>query len=212
MLVPLALAAAYAGGWPFALFWTLCAAAVLYEWVALVSGPGRTLWIAGGVLYAGLPLMATLLLRADPAFGLAAILLIFAVVWSTDIAGYFVGRAIGGRKLAPRISPGKTWAGAIGGAVVAVLAAAAVAALTPSVPVLPLAALGLLLSAASQAGDLFESFVKRRFGAKDAGNLIPGHGGVMDRIDGFYAAVLVAALIGLARGGFAAPARGLMLW
>lgn len=212
VLVPLALVTAWLGGWPFALFWALGAAAVLYEWIALVSGPRRALWIAGGVLYAGLLLAATLLLRADPAFGLTAILLVFAVVWSTDIAGYFVGRAIGGRKLAPHISPGKTWAGAIGGAVAAVLAAAAVAALTPSAAVLPLAALGLLLSIASQGGDLFESFIKRHFGAKDAGFLIPGHGGVMDRVDGFCAAVVLAALIGLMRGGFAAPARGLMLW
>ena len=212
VLVPLALGTAYWGGWPYAVFWAVGTLAVLYEWMTLVKGPGALMpWRFAGVLYAAVLFAGAMLLRSDSAYGLPAILLLFAVVWTTDIAGYFVGRAIGGAKLAPRISPGKTWAGAIGGAAAAVLAAFCVARASES-PALPLLLLGLLLSVASQAGDLLESFIKRRFGAKDAGFLIPGHGGVMDRIDGFWAALLVASVIGLARGGIEAPARGLMLW
>jgi phosphatidate cytidylyltransferase len=212
VLVPLALGTAYWGGWPYAAFWAVGALAVLYEWMALVNGPNaQPLWRIAGLFYASALFAGAVLLRNDPTYGLPAILLLFAVVWSTDIAGYFVGRAIGGAKLAPRISPGKTWAGAIGGGAAAVLAALCVAWATQS-RIVPLLMLGLLLSIASQAGDLLESFIKRRFGAKDAGFLIPGHGGVMDRVDGFWAALMVAGIIGLARGGFETPARGLMLW
>jgi phosphatidate cytidylyltransferase len=216
VLVPLALGTAYWGGWPYAVFWAVATLAVLYEWMSLVTGPkgeagALMLWRLAGLLYAGVLFAGAMALRSDTAYGFSAILLLFAVVWSTDIAGYFVGRAVGGAKLAPRISPGKTWAGAIGGAVAAVLAAFVVAATMQS-QVLPLMVLGLLLSVASQAGDLLESFIKRRFGAKDAGFLIPGHGGVMDRIDGFWAALVVASVIGLIRGGLESPARGLMLW
>jgi phosphatidate cytidylyltransferase len=212
VLVPLALGTAYWGGWPYTVFWAAATLAVVYEWMSLVTGPGALMfWRAAGLLYAAALFAGAILLRADPVYGLPALLLLFAVVWSTDIAGYFVGRAVGGAKLAPRISPGKTWAGAIGGAAAAVLAAFCVASAVQT-RIVPLLVLGLLLSVASQAGDLFESFVKRRFGAKDAGFLIPGHGGVMDRIDGFWAALVVASVIGLIRGGVEAPARGLMLW
>lgn len=215
VMVPLALGTAWWGGWPYTLLWGAGALAVLYEWQTLVKGPGGSgslaLWRLAGIAYAAALFAGAMLLRGDPVFGLSAIMLLFAVVWATDIAGYFVGRAIGGAKLAPRVSPGKTWAGAIGGAVAAVLAALGVAWVAGS-PLLPLVGVGLVLSVASQAGDLLESAVKRRFGAKDAGFLIPGHGGVMDRIDGFWAALVVASLIGLVRGGLDAPARGLMLW
>jgi phosphatidate cytidylyltransferase len=176
-----------------------------------VTARQRT-WVAGGVAYAGALVLATIALRSDSRLGLQSVLLLFAIVWATDIAGYFVGRAIGGPKLAPRLSPGKTWAGAIGGAAAAVLASIGLLAFWDLGGVLTAVLLGLGLSIASQAGDLFESWIKRRFGAKDAGRLIPGHGGVMDRLDGFWAAVVVAALIGVARGGLGAPAQGLMLW
>jgi phosphatidate cytidylyltransferase len=168
--------------------------------------------VAAGVLYAGAGLVAPVLLRADPEFGFAALILLFAVVWGTDIFGYFAGRAIGGPKLWPRVSPKKTWAGAIGGALAAVVAAMVIAAALGLANVRAIGIVALLLSIVSQAGDLMESAIKRRFGAKDAGHLIPGHGGLMDRLDGFVAAAFAAGALAILRGGFDAPARALLVW
>jgi phosphatidate cytidylyltransferase len=170
------------------------------------------LWVAGGVLYASILLISVAVLRSDSAFGFWAILYLFAIVWATDILGYFVGRWIGGPKLSPRLSPKKTWSGALGGALGAVLAGAAVIRYAGIAHFSAIVGLGLILSAVAQSGDLFESGVKRRFGTKDAGHVIPGHGGFMDRLDGFLAAALAAAIIGIARGGLNAPARGLLVW
>lgn len=170
------------------------------------------LWAAAGVLYAGSMLVACVLLRSDAAYGLVAIVLLFAIVWTTDILGYFVGRFVGGPRLWPRLSPKKTWSGAVGGICGAVIAGLAVGHYAHLANPLAVAALALVLSAASQGGDLFESSLKRRFGVKDAGRVIPGHGGIMDRLDGFLAAAVVAAVIGVARGGLEAPARGLLVW
>ena len=257
VLAPVAIAAAYAGGWAFGGFWLIVAVGIWWEWNTLVSGPGNRLlfvlgataltlaliiaeigmtrtpmliiilgtlgagvfaradrrtWAAGGLLYAGVILAAPITLRRDPQFGAIAILFLFAVVWATDILGYFLGRAFGGPKLAPRISPNKTWSGAIGGSVGAILAGVAVAWLAKLDHVLAIAFVALLLSIAAQAGDLFESAVKRRFGAKDASHLIPGHGGFMDRVDGFAAAAVVAVVVGIIRGNLDAVAQGLLLW
>jgi phosphatidate cytidylyltransferase len=170
------------------------------------------LWAAAGVLYAGSLLIACVLLRSDAQYGFVAIVLLFAVVWTTDIVAYFVGRMVGGPKLWTRVSPKKTWSGAVGGLAGAILAALAIAHYANLANSLAVAALALVLSVASQAGDLFESAFKRRFGVKDAGHVIPGHGGIMDRLDGFLAAAVVAAVIGVARGGLEAPARGLLAW
>ncbi len=125
-------------------------------------------------------------------------------MWATDIFAYFVGRAVGGPKLAPHISPGKTWSGAIGGTAAAVIAAALVGLWLPQSSTL-LGLLALALSVVSQAGDLFESWVKRRAGVKDSSHLIPGHGGVMDRVDGLVAAAVALYLIGAAAGGIGHP-------
>ncbi|MCF3639079.1 phosphatidate cytidylyltransferase [Rhizobium sp. TRM95111] len=154
-------------------------------------------WLGWGVVYAGLSSVSLSAIRGDDLTGLMAMIFVFAVVWGTDILAYFVGRAVGGPKLAPRISPGKTWSGAIGGAVSAVILGTAVymAYFTLDTVWIPLIA--LVLSVFSQIGDLFESFVKRRFGVKDSGNLIPGHGGVMDRVDGLVFACFAAFLIGI---------------
>lgn len=159
---------------------------------------GRTWWLGGGILYAGLSGVALAGIRGDGSAGLVAMLFVFAVVWATDIAAYFSGRFFGGAKLAARISPSKTWSGAVGGALAGIIAGTAVAfvARAETSPVIPLAA--LILSAASQAGDLFESWVKRRFGVKDSSHLIPGHGGVMDRVDGLVFAAFAAYLIAAA--------------
>jgi len=117
------------------------------------------------------------------------------VVWGTDIAAYFTGRAIGGPKLAPRISPGKTWSGAVGGAVIAMIAGTALIYVVEGAFLWPVAFLALILSIISQSGDLFESYIKRRFGVKDSSHLIPGHGGVMDRVDGLVFASIAAFLV-----------------
>jgi phosphatidate cytidylyltransferase len=209
VLAPVAIGTAYVGGWSFALFWTAAAVAVAWEWTRMVVSPA---WITGGIIYAAALFAAPVLLRADGGYGLLAIVLLFAIVWSTDIFGYFAGRAIGGPKLMPAVSPKKTWAGAIAGTFGAMIIAALVASLSGSFNALAIAGIALLLSICAQAGDLFESFVKRKFGVKDSSQLIPGHGGVMDRLDGFWAAAVVGCLIGLARGGFDAPARGLLVW
>lgn len=255
VLAPLAIAVAYWGDWPFAVFWAIAALAVWWEWVRLIDPRGsqgalalgacallleallaasdrvdkaliiillalfgiavtatkHARWIAGGIVYASALLIAPLVIRADQAFGFQAILLLFAIVWSTDIGGYFGGRALGGPKLAPAISPKKTWSGAIVGTAVAVGAALAIGRWQGS-PITPIALIAVFLSIASQAGDLFESAFKRHFDAKDASGLIPGHGGVMDRLDGFIFAALVAAVFGVLRGGLESAGRGLIAW
>ncbi len=169
-------------------------------------------WIAVGVIYAGAMLLAPVVLRADAEFGFVVMLLLFAVVWTTDVVGYFVGRALGGPKLWPRVSPNKTWSGALAGTAAAILVAIALASTTTRTSLLPIAVVAVMLSIVAQLGDLFESAVKRRFGAKDAGQLIPGHGGLMDRLDGFLLAAAAAALFGSMRESMEAAARGLLVW
>jgi phosphatidate cytidylyltransferase len=170
----------------------------------------RRAWSGAGVLYAGVLVLAPTLLR-DGAHGAAAMFFLFAVVWVTDILGYFVGRAVGGPRLALRISPKKTWAGAAGGALGAVAAGVVFAALA-GYSIVGSGATAFVLSLVSQGGDLIESGFKRRFGVKDASHVIPGHGGLMDRLDGFIAAAGVAVLIGIVRAGSGEAAQGLLLW
>ena len=180
--------------------------------VVTLASKERRAWCVGGVLYAGALLVAPVLLRRDPALGFVALIFLFTVVWLTDTAAYFCGRALGGPKLMARVSPNKTWSGAIGGAVGGIIGGLAVASYAGIGNPAAIAALALVLSIASQAGDLIESAIKRRFDAKDASHLIPGHGGVMDRLDGFVIAATVAAAVGIARGGLELPAQGLLVW
>ena len=218
VLAPLAIAIAYVGGTWFIGFWLLAAAGVLWEWMGLVAAarslpsPARAGWIALGACYAGAMLAAPLVIRADAALGFIAMIFLFAVVWATDVAAYFAGRLVGGPKLWPAISPNKTWSGALAGAAAGTVAGSAVAAAGGIGPLAPIVAASFLLSVAAQFGDLFESALKRRFGAKDASHAIPGHGGLMDRLDGFLAAAVAAALVGVARGGLDGAAAGFLLW
>ena len=221
VLAPVAIGVAWLGGWPFVLFWVAAACIVLWEWTRLVTGSSplgtRTTvtfcaWMVAGLLYAGVLLLAPAILRRDPLLGFGAIMFLFAVVWATDIAAYFAGRAIGGPKLWSTISPNKTWSGAIAGALGGVAAALVVVHLAGLVVAPMLVLVAFVLSVASQAGDLLESGLKRRFGAKDSGDLIPGHGGLMDRLDGFLTAALAAVMVGLLRGGLDGSARGLLVW
>ncbi len=178
------------------------------------SDANRRFLAGAGVLYAGAAMLAPALLRASPTQGVAAMLWLYAIVWGTDIGAYFGGRLLGGPKLWPAVSPGKTWSGALIGAFVATGLAMIVAAL--SVPValrwLPLIEIGLFTSALAQAGDLFESGMKRRAGVKDSSRLIPGHGGLMDRLDGFIVGAAFAAAIAWARSGGPWIAPGLLVW
>ncbi|MGY3615506.1 phosphatidate cytidylyltransferase [Bradyrhizobium sp. USDA 10063] len=176
-----------------------------------VISPEQRQWTIAGFCYAAVAEVASVLLRRDPDEGFVALMFVLLVVWATDIGGYFAGRSIGGPKLWPRVSPKKTWAGALGGFVGSLVVAAGFAAFGLG-PVAPLLVLGAVLSVISQFGDLFESAVKRRFGVKDSSHLIPGHGGLMDRLDGFVAAVAVAAIFGFLRGGADGVGRGLMVW
>ena len=178
--------------------------------VALLSSDHRR-WTATGFLYAAAAEVASVVVRLDQIKGFAALILILLVVWVTDIGGYFAGRGIGGPKLWPRVSPKKTWAGAIGGFAASLAVAGGFAALDLG-KTGPLLLLGAALSIASQLGDLFESAVKRRFGVKDSSHIIPGHGGLLDRLDGFVAAIVLAAIFGFLRGGVDGVGRGLMVW
>jgi phosphatidate cytidylyltransferase len=255
VLIPLAVAIAYAGGWLWAALVTFAAIGLFVEWLAIVGlsgamrvtvpgvaalavaglcfaigrldaalivlavgfiavvsiAPERRSWAAAGFLYAAAAEIASVLVRLDPVKGFAALMFVLLIVWVTDSGGYFAGRGIGGPKLWPRVSPKKTWAGAAGGLVASLAVAAGFAALDLG-KTLPLLVLSAVLSTVSQLGDLFESAVKRRFGVKDSSQIIPGHGGLMDRLDGFVAAVVVAALFGFLRGGADGVGRGLMVW
>ncbi len=191
----------------------------------LAFAPGGRPAAAGGVAWVGVAGLSLLWLRADPVAGRADLLFVMLLVWASDIGAYAAGRSIGGPKLAPRISPGKTWSGSAGGVLAAAVVGAGVAwafeAWSPGAGspgsgspgagagvavVARAAAVAGVLAAVSQAGDLCESAVKRRFGQKDSGRLIPGHGGLLDRMDGVLAAAPVAALLALEAG------RGVALW
>lgn len=159
-------------------------------------------WAATAQLHLGLAVIAILFLRAQPEVGLNLVIFLFAMVWMSDIGGYIAGRIIGGAKLAPQISPNKTWAGAAG-ALLFALAAAVLAARLASIAAEPVLLVAAVLSVGTQAGDLFQSRIKRRFDVKDSGALIPGHGGVLDRVDGLlFAAPLLALIVLVFGAGF----------
>jgi phosphatidate cytidylyltransferase len=257
VLVPLALAGVYLGGYVFLAFALIIGVLIAWEWshivldkspyrsalilaffvvflgmlvfagslqYAILSAPlfmlvvflnapkGKQWWMVAGLAYAALPVMGLILLRKDPIFGLAAVMVIFLLVWACDTAAYFTGRAIGGPKLSPGISPGKTWAGFVGGVTASGLVGISAGFLVAPASPLMLGSFAAFLGAVSQGGDLVESAIKRYFGIKDSGNLIPGHGGILDRLDGVIAAVVVACLIGMAKLGPQGAAKGVLIW
>ena len=195
VLIVLALAAAFLGGYVFAVFAALAAVLIFHEWRKIVAGWGFG-WTVAGFAYALVPALALLWIRDRAPQGLDLLLWVFIVTWTTDIGAYFAGRAIGGPKLAPRISPSKTIAGLVGGMMSAGLAGYAWVELTSlSATLIWLAP---LMAVAAQGGDLFESWMKRKAGVKDSGNWLPGHGGALDRLDGL---IVVATLTAAAQIG-----------
>ncbi len=184
--VPLAVMAPIAAGSdPFSL--GLLAGAAFFA-VIVTRKPA----LAWGVLYCGLPVLALVVLR-DRADGIVVTLWALALVWATDIGAYFAGRTIGGPKLSPRISPNKTWAGLIGGVILAGAFGMAMH-VSQGLPI-RLALATPMLAVLAQLGDLYESWLKRRAGVKDSGNILPGHGGIMDRLDGLVPVAPLAALL-----------------
>lgn len=179
--------------------------------ILVLLARAQAIWVVGGFLYATAAFLGAVIVRADAANGFVALVFVLLIVWAADIGGYFAGRGIGGPKLWERVSPKKTWSGAIGG-LLASLAIAAGFAAAGQGKLTTLLVLGAVLSVVSQLGDLFESAIKRQFGVKDSSHIIPGHGGLMDRLDGFIAAIAFAALIGAYRGGIDGAGRGLMVW
>ena len=204
-----------AAGQSLAGFGVLAAGAVasgIFRYARARSSSGAfSLLPVTGIFYFGLPAIALVSLRSDPHFGLLAVLFLFAVVWCEDSAAYIVGRLVKGPKLAPSISPGKTWSGACAGVVFPVLMALGVAAWAGQTSAMALALVAASLAVAAQLGDLAESAMKRRFGIKDSSNLIPGHGGLLDRVDGLVFAAVAAGLLALLRDR-ENPGHALLIW
>jgi phosphatidate cytidylyltransferase len=259
VLLPVAVAAVWLGGWAYAGLVIVAGALMAWEWARMVYGRPwgvEMALLAGAVVSTGvaamivpvayvfvlatvfwgaavafaalarrdlvwhllatpyicLPIVALILLRRDPDLGLAVILWLFCVIWATDICAYFTGRTLGGPKLAPRASPNKTWSGLAGGVVGAAAVGVATAMILGQGSVVALAAFSGALAVAGQGGDIAESAIKRRFGVKDSSKLIPGHGGVMDRVDGLVAAAVVALAVGWLRSGGQSAAHGALVW
>ncbi len=197
VLAPVVLAIVYAGTPYFEILIIVAALVMAWEWrrVCYGANKGRLFWLLAGQVYILLPCLALLHFRALPMIGMQSIFWLLAVVWASDTGGYVFGRAIGGPKLAPVISPNKTWSGLLGAVLLAGAAGLLTALALGKDTVVPLAAWSAAIGAISQAGDLLESWVKRYFGVKDTGTIIPGHGGLLDRVDGLLAAAMAVALL-----------------
>jgi len=201
--------ALWAGGWVWGLFVGAVGLGVFVEWCALArkltaSAAGRAAWYLAGLAYVGLAVTTLYLLRGlVPPVGATPLVVVLGGVIATDVGAYFAGRTIGGPKIAPAISPSKTWAGLAGGMVGATAATFITFALSSGMTANPLekVAIGCVIAVVSQLGDFFESWMKRRAGVKDSGRLIPGHGGLLDRADGLMAVLFVLGLVtGIATG------------
>ena len=213
VMMSVAIGAIYIGGYAFMALVIAVGLGVFFEYSRLVLGfakgiPSRLVWLAGGVVYVGLACF-TLLIFSAPFFGMTPAIMLIAGVIGTDVGAYFVGRNLGGPKIAPRISPSKTWSGLFGGMLGAGLAMVAIQAAIYATRGghagdgdvylaygwARLMLTGAALAVIAQAGDFFESWMKRRAGVKDSGGLIPGHGGLFDRTDGLIAVAFAAGLV-----------------
>jgi phosphatidate cytidylyltransferase len=192
VLIPPVIGAIYLGSPYFDILIVVGALVLCWEWFMLCRP--QVGWLLAGIPYIIVPSYALLFIRHDPDMGLETIMWVFLIVWATDTFAYAAGRTFGGPKLAPRISPNKTWSGLIGGATGAGIVGVITALVLDHDSVIPLALISAALGALSQGGDLVESWIKRKFGKKDAGSLIPGHGGLFDRVDGLLVAALIVAL------------------
>jgi phosphatidate cytidylyltransferase len=194
-------------GYPGLALAVLCVGALIVYAMTVTTHPALS---AGGVVYVGLASLSMVWLRCDPAHGFAAIVFLFLIVWTTDTMAFAIGRAVGGPKLWLSISPNKTWSGFLGGISSSALLSACYAGVVTGASSWRLFVIGLVLGIVAQGGDLAESALKRRVGVKDASNFIPGHGGVMDRMDGIVAAAFAAACFAVVWNA-AAPASALLI-
>lgn len=204
VLAPVVLGLVYLGGWPYVALLGLMILILASEWGRMVGQ--RPVWLLMGVLYIAMTCWALWRLRLDPEWGRMTLFWLLAVVWGADTGGYVFGMTLKGPKLAPAISPNKTWSGFLGGTLVSALGGWAVVSYMKGDAGLEIALFSAAIGVSSQAGDLFESWIKRRFGVKDSGSIIPGHGGLFDRVDGLVAAALVSALVNLNERG------NLLIW
>lgn len=179
-----------------------CVFIVAYEWAIMVMGDesiDRMLWLIGGMAYVVIPASSIITLMGFGSHNQLVVLFLLFCVWCSDTAAYFVGKTIGKRPLAPSISPNKTIEGFVGallgGASIGFISSVFFAGST-----LTFTIIGVILAAVAQGGDLFESCIKRRFNVKDSGDLIPGHGGLLDRVDGLFAAAPVLLIIRMIGG------------
>jgi phosphatidate cytidylyltransferase len=208
VLAPLALACCWRGGGAWSALVAAGALVLALEWRGMCRVGRLGLGAFGaGLAYIAVALASLVWLREAPGVGFGTVVFLLAIVWATDVGAYLIGRWVGGVLLAPSISPGKTWSGAVGGLAAAVLVGLGLSwRWSHAMHWGAVAALAVLLSVASQLGDLLESAAKRRCGVKDSGRLIPGHGGLLDRVDGILCAAPAMAIVGLSVG------RGMGLW
>lgn len=207
VLAPIALACVWVGGVAFMLLVAMAAVLGVVEWARLCRPRGASGLLIGGTAWILLAGLGLLWVRSDPLVGRANLLFLLLLVWASDIGAYLVGRLAGGPKLAPRISPGKTWSGAVGGIAASVLVGVAADWVYPSSAGFGwIVAISVVLCVIGQGGDLAESWAKRHFGVKDSGALIPGHGGLLDRLDALLAVAPFAAVLALILG------RGVLFW
>ena len=199
ILAPVVLASVYYGGVFYNALIGVMGLILALEWANMVGR--RPVWMALGVLYVALSVWALWRLRLDPEWGQMTVLWLLVVVWGADTGGYVFGLSFKGPKLAPRISPNKTWSGFIGGTLLGALAGWGIVSYFRPDAALEVALFSAALAVVSQGGDLLESWVKRRFGVKDSGHIIPGHGGVFDRVDGLVATAIAMVLINIVLQG-----------
>jgi phosphatidate cytidylyltransferase len=211
-MVAVAGVALWAGGWFFTAFIAAIGLVALHEWRGLVdrfapSQPGNFLWIAAGCLYIGAALALLLFLYMPFTQAQHFVIALIAVVIATDVGAYFSGRTFGGPKIAPRISPSKTWAGLFGGMTAAALLLSGLNSYASLGfgNALSVGLFGAFLAVVAQAGDFLESWMKRRAGVKDSGSFIPGHGGVLDRVDGMLPVIIVGSILGMIFWGIGRP-------